>query len=379
MSKLSVRGVRALKEAGFYGDGEGLYLSVKKSGAKSWILRTVVRGKRRDLGVGSVSQVSLAEARERAREMRKVAREGGDPTELLHNGDITLEDAAIAYHSILSSSFRSGKHTRLWLSGLRLHVFPTLGHRRLCDVHVVDVRKVLEPIWVEKHDTARRLKQRLEAIFDWAKGEGRYDGENPVRGIKRVLKPMRRNPCHHAALSWTRVPEFYGELCERDAMSARVLRFIILTAARSGEARCSEWSEIETDMWTVPAGRTKMNSPHRVPLAPEAVKILNSVRRLDDRYVFPSMRTVNGSASTTLSVNAFRPLYARMGREGFTTHGFRSSFRDWCSEHAKVSREVAEAALAHVPGQVERAYQRSDLFDQRRELMNRWSQFILAG
>ena len=375
MPKLSVRRIDALKDPGFYGDGEGLYLAVKPSGSKSWILRTMVQGKRRDLGVGPASLVSLAEARDKAREWRKIARDGGDPFASRNQKILTFEEATHEYHRLVSQSFRSQKHTAQWLAGMRRHAFPILGDQMIDTIGVADVRRSLEPIWVNSHETARKIKQRIEAVFDWARAEGHYNSENPARGIKRVLKPQARNPTHLPALPWTDLPAFYKSLDERDAVSARTLQFIILTAVRSGEARGARWNEFKGNLWTIPSDRMKAGRVHVVPLSAEAVRILERVRGLDPTYVFPQRnRTLDGMGKPQ-SVNVFRALYQRMDRDGITTHGFRSTFRDWCAENADAPRELAEAALAHMPGPVERAYRRSTLLDRRRSLMEQWATF----
>lgn len=378
MSKLTARRVETVKLPGFYGDGGGLYLSVKPSGAKSWILRTVVRGKRRDLGLGSAELVSLAEARDKAREWRKVAREGGDPTSLGKLGKLTFEEATTEYHKVLSQSFRSEKHSAQWMAGMRTHIFPAIGDRMVGSIDVVDVRKALEPIWISKHETARKLKQRIEAVFDWARAEGHVVGENPARGIKRALKPQPRLPSHHAAMPWESVPAFYEALEKRGGVSERTLQFVILTAVRSGEARGARWREIDGRIWTIPAQRMKTGRPHSVPLSDEAIRILDAVRGLDAEYVFPQRTRTPDGKGKPQSINVFRILYQRMGLGSVTTHGFRSSFRDWCAEATEVSREIAEAALAHVPNQVERAYRRSNLFEQRRKLMEGWATFVIT-
>lgn len=217
MPNLSNRRVLTVKEPGFYGDGEGLYLSVKPSGSKSWILRTMVQGRRRDIGIGSASLVPLAEARSHARELRTIAREGGDPLASRAKKTLSLIGAAEEYHSIISPSFSSEKHRRLWLSGLQLHVFPKIGDYPIQNLTTGDVRKALEPIWTNKHETARRIKQRLEAIFDWAKAEGHFVGDNPCSAVKRILKPQRHNPTHHPAMPWQALPEFYASLKSRDS------------------------------------------------------------------------------------------------------------------------------------------------------------------
>lgn len=379
MSKLTMRKVNTVKIAGMYGDGDGLYLSVKPSGSKSWVLRTMVTGRRRDIGIGSTSLVTLAEAREKARELRTVARSGGDPLADRNKRVLTFQEAAEEYHRIIAPSFSSRKHERLWLSALRIHAYPRLAHLPLAGIDVSDVRKVLEPIWTSKHETARRVKQRIEAIFDWAKAEGHHSTENPCMGIKRVLKPQRRNPTHHAALPWQEMPAFYAALKGRESTAARTLQFIILTASRSKEVREANWSEVNGSTWTIPAERAKTRRPHRIPLTEEGLGILEQVSGFDSVLIFPSIQYRGPRGSRSLSVNAFRALYARMGQTGLTTHGFRSTFRDWCSESAKASREVAEAALAHSLGEVERAYRRSDLYDRRRELMVEWSRFVTSG
>lgn len=379
MSKLSARRVETLKEPGFYGDGDGLYLSVKPTGSKSWILRTVVHGKRRDLGVGPSDLVSLAEARDKARAWRKVAREGGDPYASRNAETISFEEATVEYHRLVAQSFRSEKHAAQWLAGMKKHVFPAFGDRMISNVGVVDVRKALEPIWINTHETARKIKQRIEAVFDWARAEGHYGPENPARGIKRALKAQTRNPTHLAAMPWADLPAFYESLSERDGVSARTLQFIILTAVRSGEAREARWDEFMGNLWTIPASRMKTGRTHIVPLAPEALRILEKVRGLDPVYVFPQRSKTADGAGKPQSINVFRALYQRMACEGFTTHGFRSTFRDWCGEAADAPREVAEAALAHVPGQVERAYRRSTLLDRRRDLMEQWAAYVVGA
>jgi integrase len=378
MSTLSARRVETLKEPGFYGDGDGLYLSVKPSGAKSWILRTVVHGKRRDLGVGSADFVALGEARDKARDWRKIAREGGDPYASRNAKAITFEEATAEYHRLVSQSFRSQKHAAQWMTGMKRHVFPAFGERMISTIGVVDVRKALEPIWIGKHETARKIKQRIEAVFDWARAEGHYGPENPARGIKRALKPQPRNPTHLAAMPWSDLPAFYKSLTARDGVSARTLQFIILTAVRSGEAREARWVEFNGNLWTIPANRMKTGRTHVVPLAPEAVRILDEMRGFDPVYVFPARSRTESGASKPQSINVFRALYDRMGCDGFTTHGFRSTFRDWCGEETDAPREVAEAALAHMPGQVERAYRRSTALERRRVLMDQWAAYAIS-
>lgn len=376
MPKLTARKVETLKEPGMHGDGEGLYLRVGPTLAKSWILRTVVHGKRRELGLGAASLVTLAEARETARKLRKVAREGGDPDTIRKREVLTFKDAALRVHKSLLPTWRSEGHGRRWISSLEHYAFPHFGDRPIHTINGADVMRALSPIWTGKHDTAKRVKQRIAAIFDWAKGAGHYPHENPVNGLKKALPAINIRPQHMKALPWQDLPNFMDSLGTRAGLSARTLEFLILTAARSGEARGARWSEVNGSVWTIPAERMKNGLQHRVPLSHEALTILESVRGLDDEFVFPSQkRAANGSARPQSDV-VFKALMNRMKVEGITTHGFRSAFRDWCGESAKADREVAEAALAHSLGnKVERAYARSDLFERRKVLMDSWSRY----
>ena len=386
---LTAKGVDAKKEPGMYGDGGGLYLRVGPTGAKSWIVRTVIHGKRRELGIGGADLVSLAEARDKASDLRKVARGGGDPdadrkaaakaaAEAARRNLITFGKAAEAVHSKLLPKWKNQKHADTWLSGLKLHAFPRIGDRPVQSITRDDILRVLEPIWTSRVETARRLRQRLQTVFQWAKDEGHFVGENPVDQIGLGLTQVNKNTAHLAAMPWRDVPAFWAQLDERESSSSACLRFIILTAARSGEARGATWSEIdfEAAVWTVPANRMKRGKPHRVPLSPEALAVLEGMKGLDPVFCFPSpKRTKEGVRP--LSDMAFKLMFNRMGVSGFTTHGFRSAFRDWCSESAKADPELAEAALSHATGNsVVRAYARSDLFDRRRELMEAWSRHV---
>ena len=236
--------------------------------------------------------------------------------------------------------------------------------------------RVLSPIWTTKHDTARRVKQRLAVIFDWAKSAGHYSHENPVTGLKKGLPTVKRKPEHMAALPWRELPAFMAELAQREGVSARTLELAILTAARSGEVRGMRWAEVDGNVWTVPAERMKRGLTHRVPLSIEALGVIERMRGLGAELVFPAIQGRPDGSDKLQSENVFRALFARMGRPGMTAHGFRSTFRDWCSEAAHAPRELAEAALARATGDAtERAYARSDLFERRRKLMERWASF----
>ncbi len=377
--RLTVNKVRQIKEPGRYADGGCLYLVVAPGGSKQWVTRLTIHGRQTDLGLGGLGYVTLAEAREEAARLRKVARTGGDPRTERQRDLLTFAEAAKRVHAGLLPTWKNEKHAQTWLSTIERYAFPVFGDRPIESVRTADCLEVLSPIWTTKHETAKRLKQRLSAIFDWAKGAGRYPHENPVNGLKKALPTVKRSAEHLAAMDWREVPSFVAGLSERQGVSARTLEYIILTAARSGEARGALWSEISDDIWTVPAKRMKRGVAHNVPLSPEAISVLDRVRGLDGQLVFPSRSIDTDGSSRPQSVMVFKSLLKRMGSEGFTVHGFRSAFRDWCSEAAQVPREVAEAALSHAVGnEVERAYARSDLFDRRRELMNAWGAFVFS-
>jgi integrase len=277
-------------------------------------------------------------------------------------------------HANLLPTWRSERHGEIWLAALKLYVFPTLGDRPIQTIDSGDVLRVLSPIWATKHDTARRVKQRIATVFDWAKGAGHFPGENPVNGLKKALPVVKHRQEHMASLPWRDLPAFMADLREREGISARALEFAILTAGRSGEIRGARWSEINGDVWEIPAERMKTHRAHRVPLTAEALDVLNAVHGLDGDLVFPSIVRTGGARP--MSDTVFAALMKRMKREDLTTHGFRSTFRDWCSESAHADREVAEAALAHSLGdKVERAYARSDLFERRRDLMEAWAKY----
>ncbi|HHL22679.1 MAG TPA: site-specific integrase [Aliiroseovarius sp.] len=374
MGKLTVRKVESLKTPGHYVDGEGLALVIGRRGGKSWILRTMVKGRRRDIGLGGVSWVSLAEAREKARAARKIAREGGDPiaTRRREQACPTFEEAARRVHKEqIVGQARNAKHRDQWINTLITYAFPHIGSKPLRDIDQSDVLRVLAPIWTEKPETARRVRQRIHKVMDWARTAGFFEGVNPVEGVERGLARQKDRVRHHAAMPWAEVPQFLPLL--GDAVSARALRFLILTAARTGEVIGARWSEIDRDnkLWVIPEERMKAGREHRVPLSDAALEVVDEMRGLDPEFIFPGLKRGKG-----LSNMAMANLLRRLGRSDVTVHGFRSSFRDWAEERGGMAREVAELSLAHEVGNAtERAYRRSDLLDKRRELMDRWARF----
>lgn len=379
MGRLNARKVETIREPGLHGDGEGLYLKVTESGGKSWILRTRVHGKPRKFGLGSVAHVSLAEARIKARELRGVARQGADPAAHRRREVLTFREAAQRVHNHLVPTWRSAGHAVRWWGGLEKHVLPKLGDRDLSTIGTHDVLEVLLPIWATTNDTAQRVRQRMAAVFQWAKGAGHYIGENPAIAVAQALPKVRAPVKHMTALPWQDVPAFMTDLRARESCSARALEFLILTAKRSGEVRGARWAEIDGDVWTIPAERMKTHQEHRVPLTPAALRILDAVRGLDPVFIFPSPQLYRKGPPrppSPLSDMAFKGLFLRMEREGLTAHGFRTSFRTWAQDSAKADRDVAEACLAHTEGNaVVRAYARSDLLDRRRVLMEAWDRY----
>lgn len=375
MPKLTKKAVDALKEPGRYGDGNGLYLLVGPTGSKSWVLRIVVRGRRRDIGLGGVRDVSLAEARNSAAEARKMVRDGRDPVADRKRAEsiLTFEEAAKRVHETIKPNWREGVRVRQWIASLENDVFPKIGARPVSEITSADVLSVLTPIWFEKPETARRVRQRLRQVMRWAKGAGFFEGENPVDAADGSLpRHASQQARHHAALPYADLPPFMDELGERTGIASRALAFAILTAARSGEVRGATWAEfdLERAVWTVPAERMKMKRDHRVPLTPAAVDIVEGMSGLDDHLVFPGQKRGKPMSDMTLAA-----VLKRL-RANVTVHGFRSTFRDWAAECTNASREVAELCLAHSVGDaVERAYRRSDFFEKRRELMEGWAAF----
>jgi len=371
---------------GRYIDGNGLYLEVDPSGAKRWLLRVVIQGKRHDMGLGGLNLVSLKEAREEAIRLRKAARAGGDPLSerrrereaLQHERDTpTFETAANDVHASYSKSFRNEKHKNQWIATLKADVFPVFGSMRIDHITSNDVHKALLPIWLSKPETARRVKQRIRTVFEWAKAKG-YRPDNPTDGITKALPKHNTRQKHHPALPYSSVPEFIQQLrsTERCTLSIRLgLEFLLLTTARTSEVLHAKWIEIDSKAkkWTVPADRMKFKVEHQVPLAPRALEILTEAKKLSDggSYIFPGR-----SPKRPLSNMSFDMALRRMKRTGITVHGFRSSFRDWAEEKTNFPNSVIEAALAHtVRNKVEAAYLRTKLFDKRVQFAEAWAAF----
>jgi integrase len=376
MGKLTARRVETAKP-GKFGDGGGLQLAVAPSGSKKWVLRFLWQGRPREMGLGSYPEVSLADAREKALAGRKLARSGVDPiaARKKSEGVPTFGELADEIAAHLGEGFRNEKHKAQWRMTLTVYAEP-LRAKPVDKIETADVLAVLQPIWQAKPETASRLRGRIERILNAAKAKGYRSGENPAawRGhLENLLpKPSRLSRGHHAAMRYHDVPAFVAKLRKREAVAGLALEFAILTAARSGEILGALWSEIDIDakVWTIPAERMKAAREHRVPLSEPALAILREVSeaKVSD-YVFPGQRS-----GGPLSVMALEMVLRRMGIEGATVHGFRSTFRDWAGNETHFPRELAEHALAHVIGdKAEQAYRRSDALARRRELMDSWA------
>ncbi|MFT4999471.1 MAG: integrase [Planctomycetota bacterium] len=369
---------------GRHGDGQGLHLVVDPSGARRWIVRVTVKGQknrkgaplRTDFGLGGADLVSLPQARERALEYRRMAKQGLNPRYNAKQEIPTFEEIAQQVHIERMPTWKNAKHGQQWINTLRDYAFPKIGRMPVNSIDQPEVMMCLSPIWTEKHETARRLSQRIKIVLDVAKSKGFRSGENPVTAIKdaRVLPKVKVKPKHHAAMAWQDVPAFYADLKTRSAMSAQALRFTCLAGSRTIEVLGMQWPEIDFDarLWTCPAIRMKTGEDHRVPLTDEMLAIIEPLKALKSDYVFEGQKR-----HKPLSNMAMLMLLRRMNVESVTVHGFRSTFRDWASEVTNAPYEVVEKSISHrVGSDVERSYFRSDLLDRRRVLMERWSGFV---
>ncbi len=377
MGKLNAKKVENAKP-GRHIDGRGLYLLVKPSGSKSWVVRVQKDGKRRDFGIGSAADVSLADARTKADELRREVRSGVDPVVKKRQAKAvpTFKAAALACHKALKRGWTE-KHAEQWLTSLEDHAFKRLGDVRVDQVDAPMIRDMLFPIWHDIPNTARRVKQRVGVVLDYAFAEKWRSAESPTRAVTKILAPHTDKPKHYKALPYVEVPELMAKLREGpDSIGRYALMFTILTAARSGEVRSMVWSEVGLDaaVWTVPAHKMKMRAEHMVPLSPPAVAILRAMAGLlpggADEPVFPGRGTKPLSDMTI--IRALRDAGCNV-----TVHGFRSSFRDWAAEEANFNDDVIEASLAHTnPSATTRAYKRTTFFEKRRKLMEAWASYL---
>lgn len=375
----------------FVGVVQGLALHVTKTGARSWVLRVMIAGKRRDMGLGNYPGVTLAQARDKAREARELIRQGVDPIERQQAAlstlraavaaALTFEQCAGRYITANEAGWKNVKHGQQWRNTLAQHAYPVIGSLLVRDVALSHVLAVLEPIWRTKTETASRLRSRMELVLDWATARGYREGLNPARwrGHLDKLLPAPGKVAkvdHHPALPADDMGAFMERLRAAEGMGARTLEFVILTAARSGEARSATWAEIDraAKLWIVPAERMKAGKEHRVPLSDAALAVLDAVavlpRLAGSDLVFPAPR---GGVLSDMTLTA---VLRRLAVPA-VPHGFRSTFRDWAAERTTYPNEMAEMALAHTIGnKAEAAYRRGDLMERRRQMMNDWADFL---
>ncbi|QTW19955.1 tyrosine-type recombinase/integrase [Comamonas kerstersii] len=392
-NKLTQLQASRIKEAGMHGDGAGLWLKVTDGGSKSWVLRYTMAGRERRTGLGPYPDVSLAEARDKAMAWRKQVREGVDPMKVKQKAmataraeqanKVTFAWCAAQYIESHRAGWKNAKHAEQWVSTLAMYAEPVMGKMDVALVETEHVVRVLEPIWNSKPETASRLRGRIESILGWASARRLRNGDNPARwkGHLDSLFPARTKVSrtrHFAALPWKDMQPFMTSLEAQAGVGALALRFTILTAARSGEVRGMVWDEVDLSarLWVVPAERMKAGREHRIPLSDAAVALLRQQEQAllaGTNVVFPSVRDHKPLSDMTLTA-----VLRRMQRNDLTVHGFRSTFRDWAAEATDYPQEMAEMALAHVvSNKVEAAYRRGDMLEKRREMMQKWAEFIL--
>lgn len=393
MTRLTAINVRTAA-AGLHGDGNGLYLRVKETGTRSWLVRITTAGKRRDIGIGSagINGLTLAQAREQARAMRSglviaispraAAKAAADAARADAARAITFAQFSDTFIDGREDSWRNAKHRQQWRNTLSTYAHPHIGHLAIADIDTSHIMSLLQPIWSLKPETASRIRGRIERILSAAKVLGLRTGDNPAawRGHLDQLLPKATALArgHHAALPYADLPSFLADLRTRPAVSARALELLILTAARTSEITNARWTEIdlESAVWRIPADRMKAKRPHEIPLTPAALEVLQQMRPLGNGvFVFPSSRPARGMSNMAMAV-----LLRRMGQTGMTVHGFRSTFREWAGETTAFPREVIEHALAHqLANKAEAAYQRGTLWPKRQALMEAWSDYCADG
>lgn len=378
--RLTAATIRSLKEPGFYGDGNNLYLKVDKTGAKRWVLRIVVNRKRRDIGLGPLSLVTLADAREQALQHRKDVRAGIDPlaAKRRSTGVLSFEDAAKAYHKHLEPTWRNAKHGAQWINTLTTYAFPYFGSKAIDKIDSGDILDALTPIWNAKPETARRVKQRIGTVLKFAMSRGwRTDNPAAVAGLG-LARHDRSKVQHRRSLPYDQVRDAIKTIRESDAgMTTKLAyEFLILTATRSSETLKAKWSEIDESnrVWTIPAERMKAKKAHSIPLADRCMAILQEAKLFRDGesdLIFPGTKPGKPLSDTTLSK------LTKEQKIDAVPHGFRSSFRDWAGDTTNHAREVIERAMAHqIPDKAEAAYARSTQFAKRKDLMDDWSKYL---
>ncbi|QNT78621.1 tyrosine-type recombinase/integrase [Entomobacter blattae] len=383
---------------GYHNDGGNLYLSVQNY-SRNWVFRfkSPVSGKRREMGLGTLNDTPLAQARELAQQARKLIKEGFDPIEWRKNkrneksqkNILTFREAAEAYIKTQTPSWRNPKSAPIWRNTLTDYVYPTIGNIPVSDITTDHMQDILKPIWYTKTETAKRIRGRIENIIDYSIAHKWCKGTNPAiwKGhlIHILPNPSKTTPVKHfKALPWDNLPKVMSALTQQNGIATLAFQFLCLTVTRSSETRLAQWSEIDTEqqVWTLPANRTKAFREHRIPLSEAAINILvniNSLSNSPEDYIFPSIKSRKPLSDVALS-KAFHRATDSLGIDRYTVHGIRSTFRDWCAEKTSYPREIAEQALSHVlKDKTGAAYLRSNLFDKRKDLMKDWAIFCKNG
>lgn len=401
LNRLSAKQVKDCTEPGRHSDGGGLYLQVSNNGAKSWLFRYRWNDKRPEVGLGGYPAVTLAAARRKAEEGRSYlsAKPKVNPRDVW-TSQIASEETNVTFGTftetfleLIIPTFKNEKHRYQWGQSLRVYA-KNMWHKNIDELDTKDLLACLEPIWATKHETATRLRGRIERILDAAKAKGLREGENPARWrghLSAILPTVNHAPVHQAAMPYDDVPGFMSDLAAVSSVTSKALQFLILTACRSSEVREATWSEVDFDalIWTIPPARMKAARAHRVPLSEAAIAILRDMKRhFSGRVIFQGQKYDQAISETSV-----RKLMARLYpkpvlvqapngeiMKRITQHGFRSSFRDWAGDKTSFSREVAELALSHNVGNaVERAYRRGDALEKRRRLMDEWAVFCCSS
>ncbi len=372
VGKLSARRVETVRKPGRHSDGANLYLNVKDGGSKSWLFIYRSDGKQREMGLGGLDKVPLARARSLAADAREALGAGRDPIQDKRRPKTpTFGERADAYIESHKKAWKNQKHIDQWEMTMRVYAGP-IRQTPVNKITTAEVFEILEPIWVAKHETATRVRQRIESVMKSAKSLKLYEGDNPASldALHSLLPRMGKSKGHHPALPVEEIPDFMAKLRARSSISARALEFTILTVARTNETIGGIWPEIDDLGWIVPAERMKNKKDHRVPLGDRALEILAEMRSMGRPYLFPGAQD-DGPLSNMAMAELLKDM-----RPGVTVHGFRSTFRDWCSEHTNFSRDVAEMALAHtIESETEAAYRRGDLYRKRLDLMETWDAY----
>ena len=404
LTVLKVVAIARAKAPGYYSDGGGLFLQISRYGTASWVFRYRIDNRLREMGLGSLDTIGLADARERARKAREQRLDGLDPIEQRKRSRLSgqldrakamsFKECGRGYIGAHKTGWKSPVHARQWSTTLETSVYPMFGDLSVQAIDTGLVMKAIEPIWTTTPETASRVRGRIESILDWARARGYRQGDNPARWrghldnllpeltkAKRAKRQATGRGEHHPAMPFAEVPVLIPELAAREAIAARALEFMIFTAKRTEEVIGARWPEIDRTarMWTIPAGRMKGEREHRVPLSEAAIAVLDTMRPGGEAepqgYIFPGAKEGRGLSNMAM----LNLLQKRMGYLQFTVHGFRSSFRDWAAERTGFPAEVAEMALAHVVSdKVEAAYRRGDLFEKRRQLAEAWAKFCTA-